>query len=467
MTTTRTVISATLLILIAGQTGCSRSEDSKNAVREAGREFEMIAAGNANSSPSNAESALLKAESTVSKYAGSKDGYAQAASLGVAQAKIGLSALASQEAVAAERTSMLQARVIRGYLNEWRTMSAIAEAANIFDPTEGLKELADLITMRQEDIGTYRTLKDEIEGEISQLNTKIGDLENNASTERTAGAEIELRIPTLSAEEGARLAVQVREHTLRGDQFGLEAFRMQGRVDQLIPTREEYSLNVKKAESQIELLDAAREELQDRERTSKSDAKDARAKAQVSQDAILKLIDALDEHRSSTVQSSNTKAISLVRGAISATRDSKKATASVASLTKGSAMQLLGECLLRQAWGHGEAATIYINIAEAGIPGDWVAKAESERETQASLKAEASQSFRDAASALRGARISGEAGDKLEAAAARLDLLGGFVPEPVEEYDDSDDYIDDTFDESDESMGMDDETEIDPEEDDG
>ncbi len=464
---TQTVISAALVVFLAAQSGCSRSEDSKNAVRDAGRQFETIAAGNANASPSNSAKVLRATESTVSEFSGSEDGYAQAASLAVAQSKIGMAALASQEAVQVEKKAILQARVIRGYLNEWRTMSTIAEAASVFDPADGLSELAGLITMRQEDIANYRTLQQGIEDQINELNTKIADLEDKASTERNAGAEIELRIPTLSATKGAQLAERVREHTLRGDQYGLEAFRIQGRVDQLIPTREEYALNVKKAESQIELLDASREELQARERTSNRDASEARGTAQVARDAVLKLVEELEAFRASEVSGANEKAISQARGAISATRDSKSETAAVGAMTKSTAMQILGECVARQASGHREAAIMYIDIAESGIPGDWVSRAEREQETYETLKAEAAQSFRDAASALRNARIRGEAGDKLEAAAVRLDKLGGFVPEPVEEYDEDEDYSDDSYNEDDETMDLEDEMGSEPIEDDG
>ncbi|MCA9303079.1 MAG: hypothetical protein KC996_03050 [Phycisphaerales bacterium] len=451
MTKTRTVISAALLILAAGQSGCSRSDDAQAAVRESGREFERVAVGNANASTKLAGEAFASIESMNAGFAGSENGYAEAAAIAVAQAKIGQSALASQDAARLEGESLRRARVIRGHINEWLTMSAIANAAGTFNPADDLREISSLIAMRQEDIAAYRTRKDQIESDIAGLVSKIDNLQAKSAEERRQGAEIELTIPDVSATEGARRAERVREHTLRGDQYGLEAVRIQGRVDQLRPEAEEYVLNVKKAEEQIRLLEEARAELQDRERSSEADAAEARAKAKAAQDAILKLADEYESFRSGEVDSANNRAISLARAAAGATRDANNAAASVGALTKASAQQLLAECLSRKSDGHAEASILHNAIAEAGLPGDWASKAGSENELAESTREEMKQAYQAAASALRAARARGESADKLEAAAKRLDTLGGVVAneDPADEYADeySDDYSDDGYEE--------------------
>lgn len=466
MTKTRTVISSALLILIAGQTGCSRSDDAQAAVRESARSFERVAVGNANASTKLAKDAYAEIESLNAEHAGSENGYAEAAALAVAQAKIGQAALASQEAAELEGESLRRARVIRGHINEWLTMSAIANAAGTFDPTDDLKEISSLISMRQEDISAYRTRKDQIESDIAGLVSKINDLESKSADERRQGAEIELSIPDVSATEGARLAERVREHTLRGDQYGLEAVRVQGRVDQLRPEAEEYVLNVRKAEEQIRLLEEARKELMQREESSEADAAEARAKAKAARDAIVQLAEEYEQFRSNEVDSINNQAISLARGASSAARDANKATAAIGSMTKASAQQLLAECLGRKADGHAEASIIYNTIAEAGIPGNWSSKVESELELAESTREEMRQAYQAAASAMRGARARGEAADKIEAAAARLDALGGVEPESEYEDDYSDDYEDEYADDESSEDASADESES-SEEDDG
>lgn len=451
MTKTRTVISAALLILLAGQTGCSRSDDAQAAVRESGRNFERIAVGNANASTKLAGEVYSEIEAMNKDFAGSETGYAEAAAIAVAQAKIGQAALASQQAAELEAESLLKARVIRGHINEWLTMSAIANAAGTFNPADDFREISSLIAMRQEDIAAYRTRKDQIESDIAGLVAKIKNLQAKSAEERRQGAEIELTIPDVTATQGARLAERVREHTLRGDQFGLEAVRVQGRVDQLRPEAEEYVLNVKKAEEQIRLLEEAREELRERERSSSADAAEARAKAKAAQDAIVRLTGEYESFRASEVDTINSRATSLASAAASATRDANKAAASIGALTKASAQQLLAECLSRKADGHAEAAILYNAIAESGLPGDWAAKAQTEQELAASTREESLQAYQSAAAAFRGARARGESAEKIESAAQRLDALGGVVADadPIDEYSDdySDDYTDDGYEE--------------------
>lgn len=77
-----------------------------------------------------------------------------------------------------------------------------------------------------------------------------------------------------------------------------------------------------------------------------------------------------------------------------------------------------------------EAAAIYEALATLKIPGDFQAMAESERAASAEAKAGAQEAFRAAASALRQIRVTGDARDRLERAAARFDSLGGVEPEP-------------------------------------
>ena len=61
---------------------------------------------------------------------------------------------------------------------------------------------------------------------------------------------------------------------------------------------------------------------------------------------------------------------------------------------------------------------------------------------------EAKQSFQDAASSLRRVRVRGSGADAIEAAAVRLDRLGGIEPEPEyqEEYEEDAEFDDSEYD---------------------
>jgi len=433
----RTVLiaSSAALLMLAGIAGCSRSDEAKEAVSEAGRNFTSVAAGDSTASPSFSEATYRKNESIVEPFKGDEDGYAEAAAISYSLSKLGQASLASMQASKMETRSLQQARVIRGMINEWLTMSAIAKAAGQFDPSGELTEIDKIITMRQEDIEQYKAQREAIESEIAQHESQIADLRSKAEFQRNESGALELQMSRVSATEAAEIVQRVREFTLRADQYELEAIRIEGVVGQLRPGAREVGLNVEKATSQIELLNAARKELHDRDISSRNDAKLATEAAVKAAARITQAAADYAKFRENEVASANETTISLTRASISALRDAKRATKKVAMLSKSTAQQTLGECYTRQAAGYREASILYNALSEAGVPGDWASPTKAADEAQNEAKAAANGAFTDAASSLRGARFRGIEQEKLEATAVRLEELAGIVPEP--EYDES------------------------------
>lgn len=444
------------LLAFSGMAGCSRSDDAKAAVKQAGRSFNSIALGDPNVAQSFSEKTYKETEQLVSKFAGSEDGYAEGAAVSVALAKLGQASLASQQASKMETQALHKARIIRGLLNEWFTMNAIAQGASQFDGSNELAEISKLVTLREDDVKQYQAQRAQIDAEIAQYDDQIADLNAQSNAERNKSGELELQMPRVSAAEAAEIVVRVREHTLRADNFELEANRLEGIVGQLRPGAREIDLNVSKAQAQIELLNTAREELKERERSSLADAQQAAQAADAAASAIAQAVKDYAAFRSSEVRDANDTAISLARAAAGALRDAKGPIKQVASLTKASIQQTLAECNDRQAAGYREAAILYNALAESGLAGDWLAKARAATDAQQESDQATKDAYQAAAAALRGARIRGEDGEKLEATATRLDLLGGVEPEP--EYDedldaDSDQsYDSDEYDESGDKM---------------
>ena len=439
-TRTIEIACACTLIALAGIAGCSRSDDAQAAVKEASRSFSSVAAGDSTASETFSQKAYTQTEQLVSEYAGSEDGYAEAAAVTLSLAKLGQASLASSKASQAEIAALHKARIIRGMINEWLTMTAIAQGAGQFDPSAELAEINKLISIRKDDIKQYQAQRKQVEARIAELDAQIAELRTKSVAERNQSGALELQMPRVSAAEAAQIVVRVREHTLRADNYELEAIRIEGVVGQLRPGAREISLNVEKATSQIALLEDARNELAEREASSKADAQLANDAASAATERLEKAVADYAQFRDTQVNDANEKAISLTRASISALRDANKTIKQVASLTKASAQQTLAECYARQAAGYAEAAILYHALEEAGIPGNWTAKAQEARDEQARAKEAANDAFQGAASALRSARVRGDEGEKLEATAARLDLLGGLEPEP--EYDDMNDMND-------------------------
>lgn len=432
--------------------GCGGSDDAQAAVKQAGRSFTSIAVGDANSNPSYSEQSYKDTEQALSAHAGDANGYAEAAAVGVAMAKRGQAALASQKASRAENDAILQARVIRGMINEWLTMDAIAQAAGMFDPREDISEIQNIIELRRQDIASYQSDMERINAEISDHEAQIAQLRARANEQRNQAGALELQMPRVSAQEAAKLAAQVREFALRSDQYQLEAQRIEGVVGQLRPGAREVSLNVEKARSQIELLDKAVNELRDRAQSSQQDAQQARENAKAASQRINDAIDRYQSLRDNEVNSANERAISLTRSAINALRDARNAIKQSAALNKADAQQMLAELTMRQAIGEREEAMMYQSLVDAKISGDWQSYIEAAQQQAQELTQAAKQSYLDAASSLRSARVRGDVADRIEATAARLEQLGGLEPEP--EFEES---TDDQFEDMDDgSMDEDD-----------
>lgn len=464
LTRTIQIASASALIALAGISGCSRSDEAQSAVKEAGRSFSSVAAGDSTASRSFAQTTYKETEQLVSPFAGSDDGYAEAAAVSLSLAKLGQASLASTSASKAEIEALHKARIIRGMLNEWLTMTAIAQAAGLFDPSAELAEINSLISLRQDDIKQYRAQREQIESRINELDTQIADLRAKSFAERNKSGALELEMPRVSATKAAQIVERVREHTLRADGYELEAIRIEGVVGQLRPGAREVGLNVNKAVSQIALLEEARTELGDRETSSRNDAQLASDAATAANQRLQAAVTEYTQFRDSQVNDANEKAITLARTSISALRDANRAIKQIASLTKASAQQTLAECYSRQATGHAEAAILYHALEEAGISGNWASMAQISLNAQTESNASADEAFQNAASALRSARIRGDEGEKIEATAVRLDMLGGVEPEPEYEESFDEDLTDDSTDDFDDEKAVEEEL---TEEDDG
>lgn len=443
------------LLALAGTQGCSRSDEAEVAVKQAGRSFNSIAAGDPTAFEEFSEKTYRQAEALVAPHAGSDTGYEEAAAVSVALAKNGLASLASQNASSFETQALHKARIIRGMINEQLTMSAIAIAAGQFDASQELADIERIITLRQEDIKVYQAQREEIDAKIASIDALIVDLRAKSQVERNESGALELEMPRVSATQAAQIVQRVREHTLRADQFELEAIRNDGIVGQLRPGAREISLNVDKATSQIALLQDARKELKAREASSKEDATQARNAAAQATKRIQDAVADYDEFRKDEVDAANEAAISMARAAISALRDADGPIKQIASLTKSSIEQTLAECHARQAAGFAEAAILYNALIEAKIDGQWSNLAQEALESQAESKAAANEAYQSAATSLRRAGIRGDEAEKIEATAIRLDKLGGVVPEPeiidepMDEYDDdSGEMIDEEYDPS-------------------
>ena len=415
-----------LLLASGSLAGCERDSESQTAVRNAGHKFGSISPELSGHSASIYEEIIR----SVSPHAGGGDGYAEAAAVTLAQARLGQATQAAQQAAQAEAESIRRIRVIRGSLSEYITAAAVAEAASRFNAQNDLTELDGLLASRRQDQATYERQKAEIDAQIADLDARVTELKSKAQTERARAGELGLQMSGVNAQRAAELAAEIREHTLRADQFDLEAQRIEGRVGQLRPSAAEIGLNVEKAKSQIEQLLNAQRELQARGRAAQTDAAESRAAAAQARDRLAEMARDLAAFRESEVATSSDRVVSLLSQSQAALRDARDVVQASAAVTRASIGEITGSVWARRAAGQAEAAAIFDALAAAGIPGPMAENALAERNASAESTTNATNAYRSAAEALRSVRARGDASDKLSAAAQRLDRLAGIEPEP-------------------------------------
>lgn len=464
----RQTTSALALIAAAGMMHACGDDDAKQAVRTANIQFESIAIGDENFRIDDALSEYKEIEALVSEHAGSETGYNEAAAVSLAQSRIGQAAHAAQELARAEADAGRRVRVIRATLSEYLTLSAIAEAASIYDPAADLAELDRLIAIRQSDASRYSEQKSEIDNQIADLEAKVAVLRARAIAERRQAGEIKLSMIDVSAQRAAELAADAREFTLRADQFDLEADRIMGRVGQLKPTAAEISLNTTNANNQITMLEVSKDEARERARASREDASQARAAAASTRDRLAEIAGEYRGFRQGTVSRLTDQVTSLLGRAQSDLRQASGSLKNTAAATEASANEALGAAWSRRATGHADAAAIYQSLADAGVPGEFGSLAEQARSDMENALEQSRQAFANAARALRRISVRGDARDRLEQAALRLDRLGGNAPEPEFSEDfQEEDFGDDMIDESQDDVSGDDPIDDEQPEDDG
>lgn len=428
--TDRPTLIVALLAAAGALSACNRDDAARTAVREGGTDFQTVAVGDPNAFRDTALKTYQAIASRAEDYAGTGNGYAEGAAITVAQARLGEAALAARDAAKAEISATQRIRVIRAALGEWTTLSALAQAASTFNPSVDLADLDKLVAIRQQDAERYAAEKARVDAQVSDLEGKIDALHAKAADERRQAGELELQMTGVSATRAAEIAADVREHTLRADQHELEATRLSGRVGQLRPTAAEIALNVGKANAQITLLRKSQDELRDRARASEADAAEARAAATQARSRLGKLASDLAEFRAGEVASTADKVTSVLRQAETANREASAVLQNSANATRAAIQEALGAAWSRRATGHAEAAAIFDALSAAKVWDNADEQAKAERAAADEALTATNEAYRAAAGALRQIRVTGDARDKLEAAATRLDRLAGVEPEP-------------------------------------
>lgn len=352
-----------------------------------------------------------------------------AASILLAETKIGQGQIAAARATELEAQALRLARRLRAALSDWAVRSARAEAAAQYDPAPELADIESQISERREQIEQARGQKAEVEAKVADLRAQAQAKLDEAEGYRREEGLLRQRSLEAKATEGAKLLEQATEQKRRADAVEVQAGNLEASAALIEPQIGEIDLEIARIEKQIELLESARQEVNARAQAARSNAQDAReAAAAAAQDAD-QLLAELAALRTGDLAQSLEEAIRHFEGAARDAKNAASASRTTANVVAGTAQQQLGGVQRLRARSWTDHATILEALAAASpaMPNaQTYAAAAQEARAQAQAALEASNAaYADAQSAYGSAGAKGEAQERLQALSNRLGQLAG------------------------------------------
>ncbi|RMH12740.1 MAG: hypothetical protein D6695_05820 [Planctomycetota bacterium] len=427
--------------------GCGQESEASKAIDEASRSIDAIAAGGGAAMEPEITASYFKDAGTALERTSLDGTKVEKAGVMVlkARAETGLAAAESLEIGRLERELAAKYAVMRAEIRAWEQANATAEAAESYDPSGELAELAKALDQINESMDAATKTKAQVDARISELESQIEGLKQQARAEREKAATLELRASKLSAIDAAKLAPQIQVHAQAAEHKLFEVSRLEARMDHLRTEATEAALTLAKLEQQRVLNDQARAEIERVRDEFAAEARAARAEADQAALNLRRLTDEVLAFRAGTDEQGLNALLeahtSRLRSAVSSARQATSDLRVGANLALASANVALADALSLQARSHEDLARVLERAATASPALDdasWYAERAAEARAQAeSAMNEARQAYDAAARGFESAGGSTETRALLSELSGRLKESAGGGPasedEPVEQ----------------------------------
>lgn len=426
-----TLRSAALILTIAGLalSGCNRTDADAKAIEAASIQLSALNAGLGSApAPDRREKVYSGVLSSLKDAAGSDSAaHAAAANLLLAKAHAGLAETPAAEAAAMEADALNRARVIRADLAQWIELSAMAEAADRYDPTAEIRALESQVAEIQQAIEGLKRARTDVASRHEGLTGEAEQLSARVRAIRDEIGQMRMRATTVSATEAAEIAEQARVRGREADGLDMQASRLLAQAAPLEPQIAEIDLNIAGLENQIASLRAAQDSARQRAQNAKDEAAETRERANAAAQRLDAQATELNALREGTLAAAYDKAANALTSASSAARKAASDNRSASKLAEGTALQMAGDLHWQRAHGLREHALLMQALATAtpalprsGAYEGNAAAADKARGETLTLAADAYQQAKDALSAT-GAK--GEAAERLQKVDRMLDLI--------------------------------------------
>lgn len=419
-----------LLIALAGlASACDREGDARKAIDAANIQLTTLDSGLGNAPASAArDKVYADVVSSLSEAAASdRAAYASSANVLLAKAHAGLAESPAAIASAIEADSLNRARVLRADLAQWLEMSAIAIAAEKYDPAPEIAALDSQIQEIQGAIAGLTRAREQVAGRHASLTSDAESLASESAIIRNAIGELRIRSTTVSATEAAAISEQIREQSRAADALDRKASEILAEASPLVPQISEIDLNIAGLNNQIESLRAAQAAATQRGQDAATEARDARALADTAADRLDKAVNELNQLREGELARAYEQALRSLASASTAARKAATDDRTGSKLAEGAAFQQAGDLLWQQAHGLTEYHALTSSLAAAQPPlprsGAYEAFAADANTARGEALTKAAEAYEQAMSALTSSGARGEASERLDRVGRMLELI--------------------------------------------
>lgn len=407
---------------------CERDSQAKKAINEATVAMHSLDASYGSSAAPNRRQSVYAGVISTLNSAASSDvpAYASSANLMLAEAHSGLAAPLTSTAGQLEAEALNRARILRADLSQWLELSAMAQAASIYDPSPEIAALEAQITEIQSAVRGLTQARVTTDTRHKQLVSEADALKAQASVIRDEIGELRIRSTTVSATEAATISEEIRERSRTADSLEMQAGKIMVDADPLVPTIQGIDVSIAGLNSQIESLRAAQEGAARRGRDAKTDAAEASALASVAAENLDKAANDLVSLREGDLARTYDDALRSLTSSLNSARKAASDNRNAGKLAEGTAHHQIGDLHWQRAHGFREFSVIMDALATATptLPraGAYEGHAKAAADARTEALTLAAESYEQARAALGASGGRGDSAARIERISRTLDL---------------------------------------------
>lgn len=427
-----------LLVVGLTLTACESEDRVEATIREAsGKLVALMPASMPPPGPVDAAAQLESIVRSLSNLSGARPSQQAAASLLVSRANVGLGLIPSGQTADLEQQRSQLLSTISVNLNQWTALKGHEVALLDFDPQQELADLDRQISELNRQVTEERAAKAALEKQVADLRAASNAAMAKARELRLLQSQLEQRVASVSAVEGAALMRQALEHRRTADGHEAQAADIEAQSASIAPEIPAVQLTIDRLLGQITLLEEGKAQVNRRAALKRERATASNSEAQQVATSIADAVAQVRALHPGDLATKYEDAERFLRAAVTAADRAASVSRAEAAVAKGEALHALGGTLAAKAQGLGAVAETLSRLGEAtpALPqaAQYASAAQEYQAFASDARAAAAEALKGAVDAFRTASLPGDAGASLDRLSLRmLRALETLAPEESE-----------------------------------